>query len=88
MKEEKTEEKSAIYGESRKNKGIHDLLVAWNKLNPKSWTLTIVGPWDRDLDALKHSVGKNNSINAVGPVYGESRFKFYMMQCLYFTILW
>lgn len=57
-------------------KGIKDLLQAWCKLRPSSWKLTIIGPWDEDLRALRDSVEGFDSINILGPIYGNSRFEF------------
>lgn len=77
VKTKKTKMKNLLFmGRVAKIKGINDLLIAWKNLNPKSWTLTIVGPWDHDLCSLKDSITKIDSINVIGPIYGEKRFEF------------
>lgn len=58
-------------------KGVIDLIKAWAKVNPHGWRLRIVGPDDGghlvEVLAAISSLRVGDSVNAIGPLYGDER---------------
>lgn len=59
-----------------KIKGINDLYECWIKSDLPNATLTIVGPWDQSLLALKDKFNNLENVKVIGPSYGEERLQF------------
>ena len=62
-------------------KGLLNLIEAWNRVRPRDWKLTIIGPGEPDYVAeLRRAVadaGCDGMIEIGGPVWGEERFRHY-----------
>ncbi len=62
-------------------KGLMNLIEAWRRLRPEGWKLTIIGPGEASyVEQLRREIHRedlNNTIQILGPVWGEERFRYY-----------
>ncbi|MCW5516900.1 glycosyltransferase [Muriicola sp. Z0-33] len=72
------------------NKGVGELITAWSKLSrhiTKDWNIKIVGDGRKEyinqLRKLIKSNGQEDTINLVGPLYGEEKIKAFQQASLF-----